>query len=221
MCGRYNIITDADALIEFFDIAILDIDPEELRPNYNVAPSQNVPVIRGTEAGRELSLLRWGLIPFWAKEPKIGYKMINARAETVATKPAFRAAFKSRRCLIPATGFYEWKQEEKTKKPYNICLKDQGLFSFAGLWEHWEGEDETIESCTVIVTQADKQVSAIHDRMPVILQREDYDAWIDPEQHDLDKLTALLKPKVKLTTYPVSTRVNSPRNNDAACVEPI
>ncbi len=221
MCGRYNIVTDADALIDAFEITLVNIDATAWQPRYNVAPSQNVPVVRETDLGRELVMLRWGLVPFWAKEPKIGYKMINARAETVSTKPAFRAAFKRRRCLIPATGFYEWKAETSGKQPFNICMQDRSVFAFAGLWEHWEGEGEqAIESCTIIVTEANKSVQSVHDRMPVIIDSEHYGSWLDAGQQRTNELASLLQPFTArlLDIEPVSKRVNSPKHDDPECL---
>ena len=217
MCGRYNIITDAEALVEFFEVAIFDL--EDFQNNYNAAPTQLLPVVRQTDAGRELCALRWGLVPFWAKDTKIGYKTINARSETLASKPAFRAAFKKRRCLVPASGYFEW-QQANGKQPYNICLEDRGLFAFAGLWEQWEREKETLETFTIATTDASEQVRQIHDRMPVIIPKTDYSTWL--ESDDPDALQALLKPHeiAGLMSYPVSKRVSNARNNDASVVDP-
>ncbi|MCI0667702.1 MAG: SOS response-associated peptidase [Methylococcaceae bacterium] len=225
MCGRYNIIPDADAWVAAFDL------PEdagtvvsEMIPNYNVAPTRDVPIIRThAETGlRELVLVHWGLIPFWTKDRKIGYRMINARAETVAEKPAFRAAFKKRRCLVPANGFYEWKKGASGKQPYLIRMADAGPFAFAGLWESWTNPaDKTVlQSCTIIVTKANEMMTRIHDRMPVILSPDLYGRWLDPGQGDgLSLLTPC--PDDWLDAYPVSTYVNSPQNNDSKCIEAI
>ena len=163
--------------------------------------------MRQIGAARELALLRWGLIPHWAKEEKIGYRMINARAETVAEKPSFRVALRRRRCLIPATGFYEWKAVPGGKQPYNIQLVDGGLFAFAGLWERWQGDaGQVVESCTIIVTEANKAISPIHDRMPVILDPSDYKSWLDPQLQDSASLQPLLRPcpPNRINSYPVS-----------------
>ena len=155
-------------------------DRPNLRPRYNIAPTQDVLAIRlNVEGNQEAVQLRWGLIPFWAKEEKIAYSTINARAETVASKPAFRDAFKKRRCLIPADGYYEWKPEGGTKQPYRITLDPEQPFSFAGLWEHWEKGGKVVESCTIIVTNANDLTKDIHDRMPVILDPKDYIGWLD------------------------------------------
>lgn len=224
MCGRYNIIANAKAIMDYFDVANSIIPPGSVKPRYNIAPSQSVPAIRQGMQGRELVLLQWGLIPSWSKEPKTKYSTINARADTVESKPAYRSAFKKRRVLIPATGFYEWHVGDSGKQPYYIGLKDKKLFAFAGLWERWEGESEhIIESCTIIVTDANQLVRPIHNRMPVILHEKDYDEWLNPEFNDTKKLTALLVPhKVAgMVAYPVSKRVNSPRNDDPACLDKI
>jgi putative SOS response-associated peptidase YedK len=220
MCGRYNLITDAQALIDAFQV----INRLDWQPRYNIAPSQNVPAIRQEEGGREAVLLRWGLIPHWAKDEKFGYRTINARSETVAEKPAFRDAFRKRRCLIPATGFYEWRQMQGYKQPYNIRLKNRGLFAFAGLWAHWQSpEGKAIESFTIIVTDANAAVKPIHDRMPVILDLDDYGTWLDPDQQDASRLKTLLKPypAEKMEYWPVSRRVGNPANDDPALIEPL
>jgi putative SOS response-associated peptidase YedK len=176
------------------------------------------------DKGRELAMLRWGLVPFWAKDLKIGYRTINARAETVASKPAFRAAFRQRRCLIPADGFYEWKTQSGGKQPYYIRLKHNHLFAFAGLWEHWKSETgEIMESCTIIVTNANELVRSIHDRMPVILNPNDYETWLLPSKNSTDYLTALLKPypAEQMTAYSVNVSVNNPKHEDPSCIEPL
>lgn len=222
MCGRYNIIPNARAWVDAFAIDLgLDV-LEGMTPRYNVAPSQPVPAIRAEDGHRALRLLRWGLIPAWARDKGFGYKCINARAETVADKPAFRSAFRARRCLIPASGFYEWRREGAAKQPYCIRPADDAPFAMAGLWEHWEGEDEVIESCTIIVTAANEQLSALHDRMPVILRPDDYGTWLDPDVRDRERLTGLLQPyDGRLQFFPVSRRVNDPRNDDPGCIESI
>jgi putative SOS response-associated peptidase YedK len=220
MCGRYTLSARRLALLE----ERLHTTFPELTPRYNIAPSQEVPVIRRTEEGYALVMARWGLIPSWAKDPKTGYRMINARAETVAEKPAFRSAFRYRRCLIPADGAYEWRQTNGHKTPYYICMKDRQPFAFAGLWEHWQGEaDEAIESCAIIVTEANELVRPIHDRMPVILSPEDYTLWLDPEVTKVEPLNALLRPypPETMTAYPVSARVNQPRNDTPDLITPL
>ena len=193
MCGRYNIIPDAQAWITTFGLSEeAGKTISDLAPNYNVAPSQDVPIIRINKDSRkrELALAHWGLIPFWAKNVKVGYRMINARAETVAEKPAFRAAFKKRRCLIPLNGFYEWRKSGSAKQPYLIRIKDVAPFALAGLWERWHNqEDDTeLESCTIIVTEANQLMTPIHDRMPVILSPNNYSRWLDPDAGNVNFL---------------------------------
>ncbi len=219
MCGRFNLITDAGALVDFFELG----QGMELQPRYNIAPSRDVAVVRETGGGRALSMLRWGLIPSWAKDPKIGYRMINARAETVAEKPSFRVALRRRRCLIPATGFYEWKAVPGGKQPYNIQLVDGGLFAFAGLWERWQGGGgQAVESCTIIVTEANRAISPIHDRMPVILDPSDYKNWLDPQLQDAASLQPMLRPCPSnwINSYPVTPLVGNPKNDGPECVVP-
>ena len=216
MCGRFT-QTAIERYADLFKASAGII----LRPSYNIAPSQQIVACRRSEMGwRELSLLRWGLIPHWAKEPKTGYSMINARAETVADKPSYRDAFKKRRCLIPTDGFYEWKPGKLRKQPYFIHRKDGEPFAFAGLWEHWELEDLKIESCTIIVTGANKLIMTIHDRMPVIVDRSDYEQWLDPSQ-DKEALMSLLKPyrETEMEAYPVGLAVNKPANNRPELIE--
>lgn len=219
MCGRYNLITDAQALVDFFEVH----NSLAITPRYNIAPSQEVPVVRSDTVGRELALLRWGLIPHWAKDEKIGYKMINARAETVADKPSFRHSFRRQRCLIPATGFYEWKQIKGVKQPYNIRIGKGALFAFAGLWAFWKSAGgQGVESCAIIVTEANEAISPIHDRMPVILSPADYKRWLDPTITDPERLEPLLRPCPAgwMNSYPVSRKVGSPKNDSPDCVTP-
>jgi putative SOS response-associated peptidase YedK len=222
MCGRFTQRKPPSLLIQTFrlDRAL------EQKPRYNIAPSQAIAAVRiaPQDQARELAPLRWGFVPHWAKDLKTGYSMINARLETVSTKPAFRSAFKHRRCLIPADGYYEWQTVGKRKQPYFIRQKDEGLFAFAGLWEHWGGnEGESVESCTIIVTDANEALRYIHDRMPVILDPQDYDRWLDPDTHDPAALLPLLRsaPAEQMVTTPVSPRVNSPRNEDEGCITPV
>ena len=220
MCGRFYLDVQADELAEYFDLPTLP----NLTPRYNIAPSQDVTAIRVGEQGREWMSLHWGLIPFWAKDKKIAYRTINARAETADTKPSFRAAFKHRRCLIPASGFFEWVPGKDGKQPYCIHPKESKLFAFAGLYEHWQNTaGETIDSCTILVTEANAVVAPVHDRMPVILQPSDFALWLDPETSDAGQLKSLLKPYPDQQTdlYPVSRHVNNPRNDDAECIKPI
>jgi putative SOS response-associated peptidase YedK len=222
MCGRFTLITPAEVVAEQFQL----IEAPSLSPRYNVAPTQPVAAVRPSpgNGGRELVLLRWGLVPFWAKDPAIGSRMINARSETVAQKPAFRAAFRRRRCLVPADGFYEWQRQEQGKQPFYIRLGDEKPFAFAGLWEHWEGPDETtIESCTLLTTEPNDLIRLLHNRMPVILAPSDYDLWLDPGVQEAELLQPLLRPypSENMIAYPISTWVNSPRNEGPQCIEPL
>lgn len=221
MCGRFTLRTPAADLVRIFEL----LRSDELQPRYNIAPTQPVAIIRETPKGRELSLVHWGLIPSWSKDPSIGSRMINARAESVASKPSFRSAFRRRRCLIPADGFYEWRKvSAKAKQPYLIGRADWRPFAFAGLWEHWTGPDGgEIESCTIITTEANELLQPLHDRMPVILEPEEYADWLDPAINDAERLQPLLDPYPPdlMALYPVSTTVNNPRNEHPACIKPL
>ena len=220
MCGRFTLRVSPAELAEAFEL----LRRPELKSRYNIAPTQPVAVIRSAGSGRDLSLMHWGLIPSWSKDPSIGARMINARAETVATKPSFRSAFKQRRCLIPADGFYEWKKTgAKTKQPFLIGLRSGEPFAFAGLWEHWKGNDSEIDSCTIITGEPNEVAAEVHDRMPVILTPEDYDRWLDPKNTATDELQSLLVsyPAEEMAARPVSTRVNNPRNDVPECVDSI
>ena len=219
MCGRFTLRASASVIAEQF--AIFELPP--FSPRFNIAPSQPVVAVRMASGGRELTWLRWGLIPGWAKDPAIGNRMINARAETVAEKPAYRAAMRRRRCLLPADGFYEWQKTGRTKRPHFIRMKDDRPFALAGLWEAWEGPDHSyIESCTVLTTKPNELVRLIHDRMPVILDPTDYERWLDPTMQDPDRLTPLLRPYPadRMKADAVSTLVNSPANDEPRCIEP-
>ncbi len=216
MCGRYTLTVPVDRLAAEFD---LDEVRGEPTANFNVAPTQEVAAILAENGGRRLEMLRWGLVPSWADDPGIGARMINARSETAPEKPSFRGAFRRRRCLIPADGFYEWKREEGGKQPYYIHMNDGRPFAFAGLWESWN--DGEIRSCTILTTSANELVGEVHERMPVILPAEERDAWLDPEA-EREELASLLRPYPgdDLETFPVSRFVNSPRNNDERCIKP-
>lgn len=191
-----------------------------------MAPSQNIPILRRAGEGGQFALVHWGLVPSWAKERRFGgYSTINARAETVATKPAFRAAFRQRRAIIPADGFYEWRElpNSKIKQPWYITLKSGDPLALAGLWEHWiSPEGEVLESCCIVVTDGNALMQPIHNRMPVILAPSRWDTWLDPVNHDQAKLQALLQPYPAdaMTAWPVSTRVNNPRHDAPDCLEP-
>jgi putative SOS response-associated peptidase YedK len=220
MCGRFNLRTPTQQLVEFFDLVLAP----DLMPRYNIAPTQPVAAIRQTIRSRELSLLRWGLIPPWADDPKIGNRMINARGETASTRPAFRDAFLRRRCLIPADGFYEWKKLDSGRKlPYCIAAKDGTPLALAGLWEHWRRREEVIDSCTILTTDANDLVAPLHDRMPAILPRDGWGRWLDPDCQDPDELRSLLVPypAAWMRAWPVSPLVNNPRHEEPACIEPV
>ena len=212
MCGRFVRTTPIEQFAELFHAQ----GHPECWPSYNIAPSTHVLAARNAEHGRrELVALKWGLVPAWSAEPKTAYSTINARAETVAQKPAFRSAFRHRRCLVAADGFYEWHpQPDGHKQPYFIYLQDHVPFAFAGIWEHWERNGKTLESCSIIVTTVNVMMQPIHDRMPVILAPEDYDAWMDTAVTQPEALQALLKPYPAglMRLYPVTTQVNSPRH---------
>ena len=215
MCGRYTLTVPVDRLAAELG---LDEVRADLSPNFNVAPTQSVAAVVAEGGKRRLELLRWGLVPSWADDPEIGSRMINARSETAPDKPSFRSAIRRRRCLIPADGFYEWKREEGVKQPFYIRMKGGRPFAFAGLWESWHDE---VRSCAILTTSANALVGDVHERMPVILPREDYEVWLDPEA-EREELVSLLRPYPgeDLETFPVSRFVNSPRNNDERCVEP-
>ena len=204
MCGRFRLISSPAAISQHFGFDI----PLPFEPRYNIAPSQNLLAIK---ASNEPVMMRWGLIPSWAKDPAIGNKMINARAETVAEKPSFRSAYRSRRCLIPADGFYEWSRQGAVKQPYHIRRDDHGLFCFAGLWEEWSGSEASISSCTIITTDANSLIKPIHHRMPVVVPHHDYGAWLTGDRSETD---ALLSPYEWLgfAAVPVSSYVNNARN---------
>jgi putative SOS response-associated peptidase YedK len=219
MCGRFVLKSKSADIASQFSLNEVPV----LAPRYNIAPSQTIPTIRAPAGTRECVLARWGLIPEWSKEAKTEYSTFNARAETVSAKPAFRAAFRHRHCLIPADGFYEWLRSETSKSPYYISFADNQPFAFAGLWERWEKEGQAVESCTIIVTEANDLMRPIHDRMPVILAVEDYDRWLDPKIVDAARLQSFLKPCPSkwLQAYPVSQAVNNSRNEGAELIKPL
>lgn len=223
MCGRFTLRTPANLIIEQFGARLESDSPTRWKPRYNVAPTQECPVLRGPD--RQLDKLRWGLVPFWAQDLRAGARMINARSETVATKPAFRSAFKTRRCLVPADGYFEWIRVGKKKQPYWIRMKDQRPFLMAGLWESWrpkgDTEAEPVETFTVLTTSSNELTQEIHDRMPVILYPNDYDRWLDPKLQNAEELQHLFEPhdSSAMRLDPVNDRVNSVRNDDEACVQ--
>ncbi len=218
MCGRFTLRSSPQVLKDEFDLFTWP----ELAPRFNIAPTQQVPIVRMAVNGQdhEATLMRWGLIPSWADDIKIGYWLINARADGVATKPSFRTAYKQRRCLVPTDGFYEWMKIGQAKQPYHIHLPTNRPFALAGLWEHWHHEAEDIDSFTIITTDANDQVRSLHDRMPVILEKRNYGVWLDPAVAKSPHLQELLKPFVaELVLDPVSTWVNAPAHDDERCLE--
>ena len=222
MCGRFTLFEADTILSKEFGVSGVPL----LSPRYNIAPSQAVAAVRASPAGagRELALLRWGLIPSWSKDPAIGNRLINARAETVREKPSFRNAFRRHRCLIPASGFYEWLRQERGKQPYYVRMRDARIFAFAGLWDRWESPEKgLIETCTILTTAANAVLAPIHDRMPVILPAGEYARWLDPTLQDADSLAPLLAsfPPGEMEAFPVSPRVNAPTTDDEKCVAPL
>jgi putative SOS response-associated peptidase YedK len=218
MCGRFTQTQSVPKISQEFGVAQVSCD---LGPSYNIAPTQKVAVII-TDSVKQLVPVRWGLVPSWAKDISIGSKMINARAETITEKASYRNAFKKRRCLVVADGFYEWQNLGGTKRPVYIRLKSGKPFGFAGLYEVWNSpEGEAITTCTIVTTEANEIMEPIHERMPVIIPKQDEDVWLDPATQDQGLLLKLLKPypAEEMEAYPVSKRVNSPKNNTAACIE--
>jgi putative SOS response-associated peptidase YedK len=223
VCGRYRLSRRKQLVEEYFDT---DSGVEDWVPRYNIAPTQPVPVIRqnAKEPVRELSSMRWGLIPSWARDSSVAASMINARSETASTKPAFRDALKVRRCLIPADAFYEWQRTGKTKQPYCFEINEGALFAFAGIWDRWkDASGKVLETCSILTTTPNAVTSAIHDRMPVILDPDGYDLWLDPGMRDVGAATDLLKPYDArlMRCYPISTRINHVMNDDAECSAPV
>ena len=215
MCGRYSLATDIDGLEERFNFRGTGL-PYQVR--FNIAPTQAVLTVIHDGSENKAQLMRWGLIPFWAKDPSIGNRMINAKAETEGESPAFRQALQKRRCLVLADGFYEWKSEGKTKIPMRVILKSGEPFGFAGLWETWKSpEGDLVQSCAIITTTPNELMVPIHNRMPVILTREDESAWLDQNQLNGDSLKALLAPfsAIGMDAYPVSTLINSPKHDSS------
>jgi putative SOS response-associated peptidase YedK len=224
MCGRYTLTSSGEDLALAFDLSELPL----VVPRYNMAPTQEAAVVRVLEPGgpRRLDPLKWGLIPFWAKEAAIGNKMINARAESVAEKPAYKSSFKNKRCLVAADGFYEWKKEGKAKQPYLIRRADKKPFAFAGLWSSWRNPEQggqPVQTFTILTTSANDLMRPLHDRMPVILDRENFDLWLDPKVQDPEALQKLLVPYAVegFEAFPVSRVVNNPANEVADCIAPL
>lgn len=226
MCGRYRLSRDQQRVAEHFEIE----DWREIKipfqlPRFNAAPSQVLPAVRlADDRRRELVGLRWGLVPRWAKAPGVGYRTVNARAETVAVKPSFKDSFRCRRCLIPTDGFYEWQPSGRRKQPWLVRLKTGDLFALAGLWDRWMGRGgEALETFTIIVTDANDLLRPLHERMPVIVEPGDYGFWLDVDHFDQSRLRSLLRPfpSERLEAYRVSPRVNSPQYDDEQCSAPL
>ncbi|MEN8688453.1 MAG: SOS response-associated peptidase [Desulfuromonadales bacterium] len=220
MCGRLAQITPSGVLVNLFAVT----DSMSLQPRYNIAPTQDVAVVRASGHQRHLALLHWGLVPRWAKDISIGYKTFNARSETVHEKPSFKAAFNLRRCLIPASGFYEWDKLGGSRQPYYISRSDGRPLALAGLWEAWADRQsgEVLESCTILTTSANQTVGRIHDRMPVILEQDDWGLWLDHKGQRTEDLTCLFRPLAEdiLEMSPVSTYVNKVGHEGPACIAP-
>ncbi len=222
MCGRFTLFAPEGMLSRMFHVD----DVPAMAPRYNIAPSQDVAAARiSPESGRrELAMLRWGLVPSWAKDPAAGNRMINARAETLQEKPAFRNAFRRRRCLVPASGFYEWQKQGARKQPWYVSLRDGNPFAIAGLWERRDMEDGSVlETCTLITTAANDVILPLHDRMPVIVAPEGYDLWLSPDLKETAPLAALLRPfpPEEMRAVAVGLRVNDPHHESKDCIAPL
>jgi putative SOS response-associated peptidase YedK len=212
MCGRFTLRSSVKEIAEALEAVSDKINEDKAR--YNIAPTQTIVAARESADVRELVQLKWGLVPAWAKDPSIGSRLINARSETVAEKPSFKEALRLRRCLIPASGFYEWKRTETgNKQPFYFKMRDEQPFAFAGLWERWGEGRDTVESCTILTTEANELLAPVHDRMPVIVAPKDYGLWLDQKMNKADQLTPLLRPypAKEMTSHPVSSSVNNPR----------
>ena len=224
MCGRYQLKTEAGRLAELFHALHVE-GADLLVPRYNISPGSPVLIARDTPTGRHVEHVRWGLVPGWADDPKIGYKMINARSETVTEKPGFRGAMKYRRCIVPVSGFYEWKKiNSKTKQPHHITVQGTDVFGLAGLWELWQDPaGNELETMAVLTCAPNEMMADLHDRMPVILDPKDYDRWLDSDQQDGSRAAKLLKPYPadKMAAWPVSTYVNKAGNEGEKCIEPV
>jgi putative SOS response-associated peptidase YedK len=219
MCGRFSLATEQSILQEQFDFLLND----ELSFRYNIAPSQDILVVGSNGRDRVGITMRWGLIPPWSKDTKIGNKMINARAESIDEKVSFKQPFMKKRCLILSDGFYEWKKQDKIKQPHRFIMKDRRPFAFAGLWEQWNNGDKSLYTCTIITTSPNDLTKDVHDRMPVILPSSAYDFWLDRENTNIEKLKTLLVPYDAdlMDAYPVSSIVNSPQNDLEQCLHSI
>ena len=228
MCGRYTLTTPLEALRHLFDFA----ESPNLEPRYNIAPTQSVPVVRAGAGRRSLGMMRWGLVPGWAKDISIASRMINARGETVADKPAFREAFRSRRCLVPADGYYEWRKEDGRRQPYRVTRRDGVPMAFAGLWERWKARGDSggenpvsagdlVETFSIVTTAASESVGTLHDRMPVVIEPDDFETWLTTSGEELEPLRTLLRPAaISFAITRVSMHVNAVRHDDPQCIAP-
>lgn len=219
MCARYSLSRPDGSLVEMFGVA----EVPEIAPRWNVAPTQDAPVVvEGPRGVRRVEMRRWGLVPPWAKDPSFGARTINARAETAAEKPAFRAAMRSRRCLVPVDGFYEWTGEAGARQPWHVRMRSRGTFALAGLYEHWAKGEDVRETFTILTTDANDVLRPLHDRMPVVVAPADFATWLDPDLRDAERLRPLLRPypPEEMEAVRVSRWVNDPRHDDAGCLEP-
>ncbi|ASK61085.1 hypothetical protein CFK37_02165 [Virgibacillus phasianinus] len=219
MCGRYTLLSDELDILKEFDVQRID----SYEPNYNIAPGQRVLAVIRNGNDKRAGYLKWGLVPSWANDEKIGYKMINARSETVHQKPSFKTLLKRKRCLIVADSFYEWKKTDKTKQPKRIQLADRKLFAFAGLWDKWEDGDRNLFTCTILTKEANGFMQDIHHRMPIILPKDKEDEWLSPNEMDPTSAHQFLQSidVDELTAHDVSSYVNAAKNNDKTCIEPL
>ncbi len=224
MCGRFS-LTDIGSIFSRFGVIISKDINKKITPHYNIAPTQKIPVIyQDNNQENRIEFMKWGLVPFWAKDPKIGHKMINARAETLTQKPSFKHLLKSKRCLVPSSGFYEWKRIDKRKVPYYIGIKNNKTFSFAGLYDNWKDSvGYELITFTIITTNSNNTLKPIHNRMPVILEREFEEDWLDAKTHDFDSLKQMLKPYPddKMIAYAVSYEVNNPSNDNPELIRKV
>lgn len=221
MPERFALYHDLQTLAERFQI---ESEPTSYEPKYNIAPGQNVPVIIKDEGERKCVIMRWGLVPQWSNDPLIGFQMINARAETVAQKPDFKNSLRKRRCIVPCSGFYEWKKiDKKTKIPYHIKPENDNFFAFAGLWDTWNKDGGDLTTFAIITTTPNELIEPIHDRMAVILSKEDEQIWLDPNNQKPDELVSLLKPypSEEMQAYEISTFVSNANNEGPECIDPI
>lgn len=218
MCGRFYLVSPASELVRQFQIEL-----PNLRPRYNIAPQQTAIACRVEDGMRRPALLQWGLIPGWASDPEIGKRLINARSETAAEKPAFRGAMRSRRCLIPADGFFEWQRTGKAKQPYAFRMAEGGPFALGGIWDHWERPEGLLQTFAVLTTEPNDMMRPVHDRMPVIIEPRDYDLWLDPDARDPAKFAHLMGPfpAERMSCYTVGTRVNNVANDDPLVLEEV